>query len=193
MRPAPGSHKDVHAALAHIAAALHHARRGRSLHAGALPPLVARRAPVLAPRRAIPPAGAHRHAGQLQPLTVRPGRKKEAANMALDGRRRLLALRLLVEQGRIDDSFLVDVFVETDPARQAAAVLLTNTAVPVHVADIIAAIGRMLKRKLGVPTIAKALGYAEIDVKRLAALSALPDVALQALRLGRLDLRQLGL
>jgi len=129
-------------------------------------------------------------AGQLQPLTVRPGRKKEAANMALDGRRRLLALRLLVEQGRIDDGFLVDVFVETDPARQAAAVLLTNTAVPVHVADIIAAIGRMLKGKLGVPTIAKALGYAEIDVKRLAALSALPDVALQALRLGRLNLRQ---
>ncbi len=110
--------------------------------------------------------------------------------MALDGRRRLLALRLLVEQGRIDDSFLVDVFVETDPARQAAAVLLTNTAVPVHVADIIAAIGRMLKGKLGVPTIAKALGYAEIDIKRLAALSALPDVALQALRLGRLNLRQ---
>ena len=50
---------------------------------------------------------------------------------------------------------------------------------------IIAAIGRMLKGKLGVPTIAKALGYAEIDIKRLAALSALPDVALQALRLGR--------
>jgi ParB family chromosome partitioning protein len=129
-------------------------------------------------------------AGQLQPLTVRPGRKKEAANMALDGRRRLLALRLLVEQGRIDDGFLVDVFVESDPARQAAAVLLTNTAVPVHVADVIAAIGRMLKGKLGVPTIAKALGYAELDVKRLAALSALPDVALQALRLGRLNLRQ---
>jgi ParB family chromosome partitioning protein len=129
-------------------------------------------------------------AGQLQPLTVRPGRKKEAANMALDGRRRLLALRLLVEQGRIDDGFLVDVFVESDPARQAAAVLLTNTAVPVHVADVIAAIGRMLKGKLGVPTIAKALGYAELDVKRLAALSSLPDVALQALRLGRLNLRQ---
>lgn len=129
-------------------------------------------------------------AGQLQPLTVRPGRKTEAAHMALDGRRRLLALRLLVEQGRIDDGFLVDVLVETDPARQAAAVLLTNTAVPVHVADIIAAIGRMLKGRLGVPTIARALGYAEIDVKRLAALSALPEVALQALRVGRLNLRQ---
>lgn len=130
-------------------------------------------------------------AGQLHPLTVRPGRgRKERPYMALDGRRRLLALGQLLEQGRIDETFPVDIVVETDPARQAAAVLLTNTAVPVHVADIIAAIGRMLKGKLGVPTIAKALGYAEIDVKRLAALSALPDVALQALRLGRLNLRQ---
>lgn len=129
-------------------------------------------------------------AGQLEPLTVRPGRRKERANMALDGRRRLLALRHLLEGGRIDDGFLVDVVVETDPARQAAAVLLTNTAAPVHVADVIAAIGRMLKGKLAVPGIAKALGYAEIDVKRLAALSALSPVALEALRRGRLNLRQ---
>lgn len=129
-------------------------------------------------------------AGQLQPLTVRPGRKTEAANMALDGRRRVLALRLLAEQGRIDDRFPVDVVVETDPARQAAAVLLTNTAVPVHVADIIAAIGRMLKSRLAVPAMAKALGYAEVDVKRLAVLSSLPEVALEALRAGRINLRQ---
>lgn len=130
-------------------------------------------------------------AGQLQPLTVRPARnRKERPNMALDGRRRLLALRHLVDQGRIDDGFLVDVFIETDPARQAAAVLLTNTAVPVHVADIIAAIGRMLKGKLGVPTMARALGYAEVDVKRLAALSALPDNALAALKSGQMNLRQ---
>ncbi|MNS67368.1 hypothetical protein D3C72_1006180 [compost metagenome] len=80
--------------------------------------------------------------------------------------------------------------VETDAARQAAAVLLTNTAVPVHVADVIAAIGRMLKTKLGVVQIAKALGYAEIDIKRLAALSTLPPIALEALKLGRLNLRQ---
>lgn len=129
-------------------------------------------------------------AGQLQPITVRPGRRKESAYMALDGRRRLLAFRLLREQGRIDETFPVDVFVETDAARQAAAVVLTNTAAPVHIADVIAAIGRMLKSKLGVPVIARALGYAEVDVKRLAALSALPDVALNALRAGRLTLRQ---
>lgn len=129
-------------------------------------------------------------AGQLEPLTVRPGRRKERANMALDGRRRILAFRHLLETGRIDDGFLVDVVVETDPARQAAAVLLTNTAAPIHVADVIAAIGRMLKGKLTAPAIARALGYAEIDVKRLAALSALPPVAIEALRRGRLNLRQ---
>lgn len=129
-------------------------------------------------------------AGQLQPITVRPGRRKEAPYMALDGRRRLLAFRLLLEQGRIEETFPVDVFVETDAARQAAAVVLTNTAVPVHIADVIAAIGRMLKSKLGVPVIARALGHAEVDVKRLAALSGLPDVALDALRGGRLTLRQ---
>lgn len=129
-------------------------------------------------------------AGQLQPLTVRPGRRRERPFMALDGRRRLLALRLLMEQGRIADDFPVDVLVETDPARQAAAAVLTNTAVPVHVADVISAIGRMLKARLGVPEIARALGHAEIDVKRLAALSALPGVALDALRAGSMNLRQ---
>lgn len=129
-------------------------------------------------------------AGQLQPITVRPGRRKERPFMALDGRRRLLAFRLLLEQGRIDDRFQVDVFVETDPARQAAAAVLTNTAAPVHIADIISAIGRMLKSKLGVAVIARALGHAEIDIKRLAALADLPDVALEALRAGRLHLRQ---
>lgn len=60
-------------------------------------------------------------AGQLQPLTTRPGRKKERGHMALDGRRRLLAFRLLLDQGRIADDHPIDMFVETDPARQAAA------------------------------------------------------------------------
>lgn len=132
-----------------------------------------------------------RAAGQLQPLTVRPGRgRKEAAFMALDGRRRLLALTQLLESGEIDADYPVQVFVETEPARQAAAVLLTNTAVPVHIADIIAAIGRMLKSRLKVPMIARALGYAEIEIKRLAALAGLPSAALVALKTGRMTLKQ---
>lgn len=109
-------------------------------------------------------------AGQLQPVTVRPGRgKKEQPWMALDGRRRRLALAMLLEAGDIDEDYPVRTYVETDPARQAAAVLLTNTAVPVHVADVIAAIGRMLKSKLTLTTMARALGYAEIDIRRLVA------------------------
>lgn len=132
-----------------------------------------------------------RAAGQLQRLTVRPGRgKSEDRWMALDGRRRRLALGLLRDAGEIDDDYPVEVYVETDPARQAAAVLLTNTAVPVHVADVIAAIGRMLKSKLTVAVIAGALGYTELEIKRLAALAALPPVALAALKAGRLTLRQ---
>lgn len=129
-------------------------------------------------------------AGVLQPLTVRPGRKSEKPGMALDGRRRWLALQLLLEAGRITHDYPVSCFVETDPARQAAAVVLTNTAVPVHVADIIVAIGKMTKAKLTPPVIAGALGYAEIDVRRLMALAELHPKALEALKGGRMTLKQ---
>lgn len=130
-------------------------------------------------------------AGQLQPVTVRPGRgKKEQPFMALDGRRRRLALAILLEAGDIDEDYPVRTYVETDPARQAAAVLLTNTAVPVHVADVIAAIGRMLKSKLTITAMARALGYDEIEIKRLAALSGVAPAALVALKAGRITLRQ---
>lgn len=128
-------------------------------------------------------------AGLMQPLTVRPGRKKEKAAMALDGRRRLLALNLLRADGAIDDNYRVEAFVETDPGRQAAAVVLTNTAVPVHVADVIAAIGKMLKAKLEIPTIAAALSYGEVEVRRLAALAGLSAEALALLKSGRMTLR----
>ncbi|WP_312063189.1 chromosome partitioning protein ParB [Brevundimonas sp.] len=129
-------------------------------------------------------------AGLLQFPTVRPGSGDEAAHMVLDGRRRLLALRILRDRGVIDEDHSVQVFIETDRARQAAAVVLTNTAVPVHVADVIAAIGRMLKARLGLKAIARALGYGEVEIRRLAALSALPAAALEALKSGRITLRQ---
>lgn len=135
-------------------------------------------------------AATMRAAGQLQRLTVRPGRgRKEQRWMALDGRRRRLALGLLRDAGEIDEDYPVEVYVETDPARQAAAVLLTNTALPIHVADVIAAIGRMMKSRLTVEAIARALGYAEIDIRRLAALAGLPPVALEALKTGRITLK----
>ncbi|HST91023.1 MAG TPA: ParB N-terminal domain-containing protein, partial [Brevundimonas sp.] len=129
-------------------------------------------------------------AGLLQYPTARPGRKGEAAWMLLDGRRRLLALRLLQEAGDIAKDHPVRLFVETDRGRQAAAAVLTNTAAPVHVADVIAAVGRMIKARLAVAEIAFALGYAEVEIRRLAALSALPTEAIEALKAGRLNLKQ---
>lgn len=129
-------------------------------------------------------------AGQLQPLTVRPGRRRETPAMVLDGRRRLLALRLLRDRGEIGDDHPVEVVEETDPARQAAAALLTNTGVPVHVADVIVAIGRMLQARLTPATMAAALGYAEVEIRRLAALADLDPQAIAALRAGKLTLRQ---
>jgi ParB family chromosome partitioning protein len=129
-------------------------------------------------------------AGQLQPLTVRPGRRKEKPAMALDGRRRLLAFQLLLAHGEIGEDHPVAAFEETDPARQAAAALLTNTGVPVHVADVIVAIGRMLKARLSPATMAAALGYAELEVRRLAVLADLDPQAIAALRAGKLTLRQ---
>lgn len=129
-------------------------------------------------------------AGLLQPLTVRPGRRREARWMVLDGRRRWLALTALLADGRIGEDFGVSAFVEADRARQAAAVVLTNTGVPVHVADVIAAIGRMLKAKLTVEAVAAALGYEEVEVRRLAALAGLHPKALEALKAGRVSLRQ---
>jgi ParB family chromosome partitioning protein len=129
-------------------------------------------------------------AGVLQPLTVRLGRGQEHAAMVLDGRRRLLALGVLLEAGRIAGDYPVSCFVETDVARQAAAVVLTNTAVPVHLADVIVAIGKMLKAKLTIPAISGALGYGQIEIRRLAALSELHPKALEALKAGRCSLRQ---
>lgn len=129
-------------------------------------------------------------AGLLQYPTARPGRRGEASHMVLDGRRRLLALRRLRDAGRIAEDHPVPVFVETDRGRQAAAVVLTNTAAPVHMADVIAAIGRMLKARLGVQAISRALGYGETEIRRLAALSALPPVALEALKAGRITSRR---
>ena len=128
--------------------------------------------------------------GVLFPLITRPGRRKEKPHMVLDGRRRLLALTLLLEAGEIDEAWPVEVVEETDKARQAAAVLASNTAVPVHVADVIISIGRMLTSKLTVTAIAGALGYDEVAVKRLAVLAGLHPQALTALRAGRITLKQ---
>ena len=88
-------------------------------------------------------------AGLLYPLLVRPGRKGEQPFMALDGRRRLLALQSLVEAKRIAPDYGVKVEIARDRALQAAAIVVSNTQrAPVHVADVITAIGKLKSLKL---------------------------------------------
>jgi ParB family chromosome partitioning protein len=133
-------------------------------------------------------------AGVVIAPIVRPGRKGEQAHMALDGRRRRFALLLLKERGQIDDDYLVECQLAETKAQQAAAIVLPNTEhAPVHIADVIVAIGRLRKAKMDTGAIARALGYAELEIKRLEALSAVHASVLTALRRGKLTLKQVRL
>lgn len=133
-------------------------------------------------------------AGVVIPPIVRPGRKGEARFMALDGRRRRFGLILLRERGDIDDDYRIDCLLAETPAQQAAAIVLPNTEhAPVHIADVITAIGKLRKAKMDTQAISTALGYAELEIKRLEALAAVHPTVLKALRQGRLTLKQVRL
>jgi ParB family chromosome partitioning protein len=133
-------------------------------------------------------------AGVVIPPIVRPGKKSEQRFMALDGRRRRFGLILMRERGEIDDDYLVDCLLAETPAQQMAAIILPNNEhAPVHVADVIVAIGKLRKAKMDTRAISAALGYAELEIKRLEALSGVHVKVLTALRNGKLNLKQVRL
>ncbi len=133
-------------------------------------------------------------AGVVIPPIVRPGRKGEQPYMALDGRRRRFALLLLRDRGERTDEHLVDCLLAETAAQQAAAIVLPNTEhAPVHIADVIVAIGRLRKARMNTAAISAALGYAELEIKRLEALAGVHAKVLAALRAGRLTLKQVRL
>jgi ParB family chromosome partitioning protein len=133
-------------------------------------------------------------AGVVIPPIVRPGRKGEQRFMALDGRRRRLGLLLLRERGDVTDDYEVDCLLAETKAQQVAGIMLPATEhAPVHIADVIAAIGKLRKSRLDTGAIAAALGYAELEIKRLEALSAVHADVLKALRAGKLTLKQVRL
>lgn len=128
------------------------------------------------------------------PLAIRPGRKGEKPFMVLDGRRRLFALQLLLETGRVEASFLVKCELFETKEAQAAAAMLTNVErAPVHMADVIEAIGKMRRKKMDTASIAGALGYDELEIKRLEALAHVHGDVLKAYRKGNLTLKQVRL
>lgn len=133
-------------------------------------------------------------AGVVIPPIVRPGRKGEPRFMALDGRRRRFGLLLLRERGEVTDDYEVDCLLAETKAQQVAGVMLPATEhAPVHIADVITAIGKLRKTKLDTGAIAAALGYAELEIKRLEALAAVHPNVLKALRAGKLTLKQVRL
>ena len=130
-------------------------------------------------------------AGVIVPPIVRPGRRGELEYMALDGRRRRMALLLLLDRGVITEDHELDVLLVVDKAAQAAAIVLPNAEhAPVHVAAIIVAIGKFRKAKMDTAFIAASLGYSEVEIKRLEALAGVHPTALTALRQGKLTLKQ---
>jgi ParB family chromosome partitioning protein len=133
-------------------------------------------------------------AGVVIPPIVRPGRKGEQAFMALDGRRRRFGLLLLRDRGDLTDDYEVDCLLAETKAQQAAGIMLPATEhAPVHIADVIIAISKLRKSKMETKAIAAALGYAELEIKRLEALAAVHPNVLKALRQGRLTLKQVRL
>ncbi|MBA4794405.1 MAG: ParB N-terminal domain-containing protein [Phenylobacterium sp.] len=128
------------------------------------------------------------------PLAIRPGRKGEKPYMVLDGRRRLFALQVLLESGRLEASFPVKCELFETKEAQAAAAMLTNVErAPVHMADVIEAIGKMRRKKMDTASIAGALGYDELEIKRLEALAHVHGDVLKAYRRGNLSLKQVRL
>jgi ParB family chromosome partitioning protein len=133
-------------------------------------------------------------AGVVIPPIVRPGRKGEPRFMALDGRRRRFGLLLLRERGEVTDDYEVECLLAETKAQQVAGVMLPATEhAPVHIADVITAIGKLRKSKLDTGAIAAALGYAELEIRRLEALAAVHPNVLKALRAGKLTLKQVRL
>lgn len=128
------------------------------------------------------------------PLSIRPGAKGEKSFMVLDGRRRLFALQALLAAGRIEADHPVKCELFGDKAAQAAAAMLSNAErAPIHVADVIVAIGKLRKSKMVTAAIAAALGYDDLEIKRLEALAHVHGNVLKAFRRGSLTLKQVRL
>ena len=128
------------------------------------------------------------------PLAIHPGAKGEKPFMVLDGRRRLFALQALLAAGRVEANHLVKCELFQDKAAQAAAAMLSNAErAPIHVADVIVAIGKLRRSKMDTATIAAALGYDDLEIKRLEALAHVHGNVLKAFRKGSLTLKQVRL
>ncbi|ESQ87948.1 hypothetical protein ABAC460_17300 [Asticcacaulis sp. AC460] len=131
-------------------------------------------------------------AGQLLPLLVRKGGKKEKPYMALDGRRRLLGFRMLLEQGLItNDLEITTELCETQEAIAAALVTANGARLPVGPADKILAIRAMADKKFSVDKIARGLCMDLAEVKKFQVVSRVHLDAITAFKTKFIDFNTL--
>ena len=133
-------------------------------------------------------------AGQLLPLLVRKGGKKEKPYMALDGRRRLLGFRLLLEQGLISEDIEISTeLCETQEAIAAALVTANGARLPVGPADKILAIRAMGEKKFSLEKIGRGLCMDLAEVKKFHLVSKAHIDAILAFKSKLIDFNTLKL
>lgn len=133
-------------------------------------------------------------AGQLVPLFVRKGKKKENIWMALDGRRRLLAFAYLLENGLIQNDHAVRIIVcETKEQQARATVILNSERAQPHPADKIEAIAKLLQKKMSPGDIGRALNYSAGELNKLLRLATVHPRVLEAYRADKLRENQVKL
>ena len=104
--------------------------------------------------------------GLIQPLIVE--QQGDVYNV-ISGHRRFAALNLLLNDGKIDETYNVNCLVETYKSEidRTAAKLLANDGQPLSPDEWAAEIGRLSETGESVKAIAKALGKSETYVKQL--------------------------
>ena len=131
-------------------------------------------------------------AGQLLPLLVRKGTKKEKPFMVLDGRRRLLGFQSLQEQGLVTDEIVISAeLCETQEAIAAALVTANGARLPVGPADKILAIRAMAEKKFSVDKIARGLCMDLAEVKKFQVVSRVHLDAIMAFKTKFIDFNTL--
>lgn len=133
-------------------------------------------------------------AGQLLPLLVRKGGKKEKPFMALDGRRRLLGFRLLLERGLITEDLEISTeLCETEEAIAAALVTANGARLPVGPADKILAIRAMGQKKFSLEKIGRGLCMDLAEVRKFQVVSNAHIDAILAFKSKLIDFNTLKL
>jgi ParB family chromosome partitioning protein len=102
---------------------------------------------------------------QILPLFVKP--QSGGIHEILDGRRRWMAYNLLINQGRIPESFQLRAVVCETEAEIAQAVIIANTErLATSEADELITLNKLVSDKFTVADMARALGRAEKDIRQ---------------------------